>query len=405
MLSERIKKVPANHALAEAHFRCAANPWAPENPEGCINLGTAEHAMLCPAMSELLKNAPVALEEDLRYQCLHGKYSARQKIAQWLSLRAGRQLDPEKVVLASGATAIIEALGFALCDPGDYMLIPAPCYSGFHYDLESRAQVQLEYIPCWAKDGFALLPENIESVFKQACSQGKKIKALLLHSPANPVGRIYTASELRAYSDFCFKAGISLVVDEVCSDTSFDLSQFVSALKLEGDHVHVIHSLGKGYGMAGLASGFFYSDNAEMVQAVACQACFARMPNHLQSQIVWLLEHHDISQILERSCRQLYGVANDLVNRLGEIGIKSAPPQAGVFIWSYLGAAAGVKSFSDERRVFEQLMVDSRLNISPGQFFNAFEPGWFRLCFSVPEPQLSTAVQRLARFIESRRNG
>ena len=257
MLSERIKKIPANHVLAEAHFRCAKNPWSPENPDGWINLGTAEHALLCSEMNKLLKNAPVALEEDLRYQSLHSKHSARQKIAQWLSIRAGRPLDPEKLVLASGATAIIESLGFAFCDPGDCILIPAPCYSGFYYDLESRAEVQIEYIPCWSKDDFALLPENIEWALERVCARGKKVKALLLHSPANPVGRVYTADELRVFSHLCYQAGMELVVDEVCSDTSFDLSRFLSALGLNEQHVHVIHSLGKGYGLAGLASGFF----------------------------------------------------------------------------------------------------------------------------------------------------
>ena len=265
MLSKRIKKIPAHHALVEAHFRCNENPWSPENPGGGVNLGTAEHALLCPVLKEFLQNAPVVSEEDLHYQCLHGKYSARQKIAHWLSFRAGRTLEADKVVLASGATAILEALGFALCDPGDCVLIPAPCYSGFHYDLESRAQVHLEYIPCRAKDDFVLLPENIELTLSQVLAKGKKVKALLLHSPANPVGRIYKAEELKVYSDLCHQADIALVVDEVCSDTSFDLSRFVSALTLNEPHVHVVHSLGKGYGMAGLAIVFFYSDNAGLV--------------------------------------------------------------------------------------------------------------------------------------------
>lgn len=310
----------------------------------------------------------MAQEEDLHYQCLYGKHSARKKIAQWLAVRAGRELDAEKLVMASGATAIIEALDFALCDPGDCILIPAPCYSGFHYDLASRAEVKVEYIPCWTKDNFALLPENIESALQQASAHGRNVKAFLLHNPANPVGRIYTAKELSAYSALCYRAGIALIVDEVCSDISFDRSQFVSALTLNQSHVHVVYSLGKAYGMAGLASGFFYSGNADMAQAVASQAYFARMPNHLQSQIVWLLERQDAPQILEQSCRQLSSIAGRLIGALGELRVKSAPSQAGVFVWCNLGAVTGIINFSDEQSVFEQLIADVRLNISPGQF-------------------------------------
>ena len=109
--------------------------------------------------------------------------------------------------------------------------------------------------------------------------------------------------------------------------------------------------------------------------------------------------------ILKQSCNQLSGIANNLIHQLDRLGIKSAPAQAGVFVWGHFGAAIEINDFADERMVFEKLMEDVRLNISPGQFFNAFEPGWFRLCFSVPEEQLSTAVQRLADFIKFRRNG
>ena len=405
MLSKRIRKVSANHVLAEAHFRCAQNPWSSENPEGFINLGTAEHASLSPLMNELLQNAPVAIEEDLHYHCLYGKFSARQEVAKWLSVRAERQLKADHVVLASGATAIIEALGFALCDPGDIILIPAPCYCGFQYDLESRARVKLEYIPCWSKDNFSLLPENIEVVFNRVRHNGGRVKALLLHSPTNPSGRLYSGSELEHISDYCAQVGIELIVDEVCSDTSFDLPRFYSALTFGCTHVHVIHSLGKGYGIAGLASGIFYSDNSELVQAIASQAYFARMPNHLQTQMVWLLNHRNIHGILKQSCAELSGIATNLVHQLEDLGVAVNPPQAGVFIWCYLGRVLDIQNFEDELAVFERLIREARINISPGQYFNAFEPGWFRLCFSLPEGQLSTAVQRLKAFIQSHKDG
>lgn len=71
----------------------------------------------------------MAVEEGLHYQCLRGKYSARQQVAKWLSVRAGRQL--EAGWFWRPWQPPIEALGFALCDPGKVILIPAPGYCGF----------------------------------------------------------------------------------------------------------------------------------------------------------------------------------------------------------------------------------------------------------------------------------
>ena len=141
-----MKKLPVTHALAEAHFHCMEDPFTGHNPDGYINLGTAEHVLFCQEIHAFLKNAPFAEPEDFQYQCLHGKPETRESVASWLTQKAGRRLDPEKVVLASGTTAILEALGFALCDPGDFVLIPSPCYPGFRYDLEEALRRLSEFL-------------------------------------------------------------------------------------------------------------------------------------------------------------------------------------------------------------------------------------------------------------------
>lgn len=401
-LSERLGKVSGCHILAQAHFRCAEHPYsAKDNPDGYINLGTAEHAWMIPRMHRFLQNAPVAEEKDLHYQCLHGQESVRKAFAQWLSPRAGRALDPEKVVLSAGATSQIEALGFALCDPGEVMLIPAPFYSGFSYDLKMRAGVKVEPLPCYPEEGFELKVERLIETVHKLRQEGDTVKALLIHNPTNPTGLIIDEETLKALSAACLKLDIHLVVDEICADTVFGSQPFYSALNLTDSHVHTLYSVGKGLALAGLSTGAFYSENNDLVQVMASQAYFARLANNVQTQLAWLLEQPEVPQLLKDSCSFLKETTLHLIDALEPLGVEVLKPQAGVFLWLNLGKVFDVKTFEDELALFERLMSEPRVNLSPGQYFECPAPGWFRICYSVPEATLKEGIKRLSLFINS----
>ncbi|WP_062270301.1 aminotransferase class I/II-fold pyridoxal phosphate-dependent enzyme [Endozoicomonas arenosclerae] len=401
MLSKRFSRLNMSHTLADAHFRCAENPYSEANTEGYINLGTAQHGLCCQDAQKILEGAPAAELQDYQYQCLHGKAEARKVVAQWLSARAERPLNPDNLVLASGATALIEAVGFALCDPGDVILIPSPSYSGFDYDLRLRAQVEVEYLPGRAEQQFKIQPDLLDQHLESSVSEGRKIRALLLHNPANPSGLYLTSDQLEAILAVCEKWEIDLVVDEVCADTVFAGNGFVSALRYSSPKVHTLYSLGKGFSISGLPTGFFYSEDPELVKAVADQAYFFRMSNAMQTQIAWLLGSSEAGRFLENSCRRLASVSCHLIDRLEKMGVTVLRPEAGVFIWMDLGEVLGIEDHLSELKVFEALMSDARLNISPGQFFHCISPGWFRLCYSVSPAMLDCALGRLSDFIES----
>ena len=193
-------------------------------------------------------------------------------------------------------------------------------------------------------------------------------------------------------------------MDEVCGDTVFSSRGFYSSLNYEEPHVHTVYSLGKALAMTGMPTGIFYSNNREVVRAIAAQAYFARMPNSLQVQIAWLLEHPGFSALLERSQSLLSVTADRLSTRLKSMGIEVINPEAGVFIWFNLAGVLKINSFEEELRVFQELMSGARINISPGQLFCCAHPGWFRLCYSVPADALEEALRRLSEFLNKARH-
>ena len=76
-------------------------------------------------------------------------------------------------------------------------------------------------------------------------------------------------------------------------------------------------------------------------------------------------------------------------------GIPFLPVAGGIVMWFDLRDFLSQQSFEAERDLFEALFYRAKVNISPGQVFHCVEPGWFRLCFTVPEPHLREGLNRL----------
>ena len=399
MISERGRRFSGyDPFLVDAHFRCADDPFDPDtNPQGYINLGTAENRIVFDLLEPLLSRAQEICEPDTHYNELHGAGFFREAIARFLSKRARRPLDAANLAVTSGASAVLENLAFVLCDPGEAILLPSPYYAGFDHDLALRSEARLRHIPLRGPD-FRLTAGDIERGYREALSEGLGVKAILLNSPQNPLGQVYSRVLIQDTLAFAEEEGLHLILDEIYAESLLPGITYVSGLEMKSDLIHVVYGFAKDFGLSGYKVGLVHSENREVIKALQDCTYFYSVSTETQRTLANLLDSPELQGFFDSMRERLTATYRDTVDSLAAHGIPSLPVEGGIVMWLDLRAFLDSVSFEAERNLFERLFGRGRVSISPGQVFHCIEPGWFRLCFTVPE---STRMEGLKRLVAS----
>ena len=166
-------------------------------------------------------------------------------------------------VTTAGSEAIVFALG-AICDPGDQVLVFEPFYTNYN---GFSAMLGVEPVPVTTRgeDGYHL-PDRaaIEARI------GPRTRAILICSPNNPTGTVYTDAEVAMLADLCRARGLFLIADEVYREFVYDGAKHHSVLTLPGmeQHVIVVDSVSKRYSLCGARIGNIVSRNRTFMEAI-----------------------------------------------------------------------------------------------------------------------------------------
>jgi aspartate aminotransferase len=175
-----------------------------------------------------------------------------------LALEAG-----EIFVSTAGSEAILFTLG-ALCDPGDQVLVFEPFYTNYN-GFAVLMGVEAVPVTTLAEDGYHLPPRAaVEAKI------GPRTRAVLICSPNNPTGTVYTDAEIEMLADVCRERGLYLIADEVYREFVYDGRRHRSVLTLPGmeQQVIVVDSVSKRYSLCGVRVGNIVSRNKPFMDAI-----------------------------------------------------------------------------------------------------------------------------------------
>ena len=175
----------------------------------------------------------------------------------------GIEVEPGDIVITSGASEALSLAMLATCDPGDEILIPEPFYAPYQ-GTTAVAGLRLRTVPL----GSGFTPPSPEAI---RAAITPETRALLICSPNNPTGTVYSREALLALGEIVREAGIFLLSDETYREIVFDGPPAPSALSIPGldDHVVVIDSISKRFNACGMRIGTIVSRNAAVMTAVA----------------------------------------------------------------------------------------------------------------------------------------
>ncbi|MGW3647940.1 aminotransferase class I/II-fold pyridoxal phosphate-dependent enzyme [Streptomyces sp. NPDC000878] len=230
---------------------------------GAVNLGQGfpeddgPHGVLAAAQHALVHGSN-------QYPPLNGTPKLREAVARQRLRRHGTAYDPETdVVVTSGATEAVTAAVLGLCAPGDEVLVFDPAYDS--YPAAARlAGARCRHVPLrHGPDGFAYDPDALRAAVTPAC------RVLLLNTPHNPTGKVFTADELADIAEVCVRHDLVAVVDEVYEYLVHDGRRHHALASFEGmaDRTLTVSSAGKSFSLTGWKVGWACGP-ADLVTAV-----------------------------------------------------------------------------------------------------------------------------------------
>lgn len=427
-LSLRAQNASSAAAQNSLMWDVMVDSWCPtSNPNGYINVGVAENALM---HDELLQYLNKKLELPAAYLTYNdgggGSTRLRRAIAQFLTrhLNPVTPLDAEQLVVTNGVSPAIEHVSWAFADPGEGILLGRPYYGMFIPDLTTRPGATVISVNFDDVDPFSVeaVSKYEEALLAFQKSSGKRVKALMLCHPHNPLGRCYPREVIVSLMQLCQKYQIHLISDEIYALSIFENTvdqhpppvKFESALSINLNGiidpalVHVLWGMSKDFGANGIRLGVIISQSSPefhaALRAVSLYSYSSGIADHL---VAALLEDEEFTgKYIEENQKRLSDSYAFAVDFLKKHGIEYAPGcNAAFFLWVDLGKRYKElhPEASAEQEVGETVMqrlIKEKVFLASGALFGSEKDGWFRIVFTQPRNYLALALQRIVTALE-----
>jgi aspartate aminotransferase len=274
-----------------------------------------------PSIMDAVRNADIKV---LEYSHSAGNESYRRKLTQYYK-SVGIDVEPNQILITTGGSEAI-MFGFFTClNPGDEVIIPEPFYANYN-GFACAAGVEVVPITANIDNGFALPP--IED-FEKAITP--KTKAIIICSPNNPTGYLYSKEEMLALKDICLKHDLYLFSDEAYREFCYD-GEYVSAMQIEGleQHVVLMDTISKRYSACGARIGAFVTKNKTVYDA-AMKFAQARLSPPGLAQIMGEAAVDLPSSYFDAPKAEYLSRRNLLVKRLNQMEGVFCPNPGGAF--------------------------------------------------------------------------
>ncbi|HEX3001049.1 MAG TPA: aminotransferase class I/II-fold pyridoxal phosphate-dependent enzyme [Methanoregula sp.] len=355
-----------------------------------INLAQGFPDFPCPP--ELKAAACAAVNDDInQYAITWGAKDLREALAKRVRTFNGMEFDPETdITVTCGSTEAMMASMLAVIQPGDEVIVPEPFYENYGPDAQISGAVP-RFVPL--ADDFSI----DEEAWKAACS--KKTRALILNTPNNPTGKVFSKAELSFIADLCIDHNAVAITDEIYEHIVYDGHKHISLGSLPGleDRTITIGSFSKTYSVTGWRVGYALA-SADLTSRIRKIHDFLTVgaPAPLQRACVAAL---DLPESYYKELAREYDRKRQILYRgLKKAGFSCDLPQGAYYIFT------DISSFGMSDAEFARHLVETAgVAAVPGSSFYATGGETkLRFTFSKKDETLVEACRRLDTLDGSR---
>lgn len=356
--------------------------------EKIYSLGLGEPDFAPPA--ELIDSVYQAAKNGFnKYGGAMGLDSLRAHIAEKLKRENDIECDKNAICVAFGAKqALILAL-MAILQPGDEVINISPCYVSYVPQIKIAEPTAVIKNVDLNKADFSL---NLQEV-KDAISS--RTKCIILNSPNNPSGKVFTRQEYTALVELIKYTDIYVISDEIYEYLNFDHTEMVSPQSFPeiADRVFTVNGFSKSFGMTGWRVGYTTVPQKHRV-------IINNIAQHINTNVTSFIQKglekiYDADRsFLITYNNHLRKMATYITNELNSVGLRAVKPQGGLF--SFVDISSTGMS-SDEFAT--RLLSTSNVAVTPGVAFGANWDDHVRISFAGKEEEIINGIQGIKKFV------
>ena len=328
--------------------------------------------------------AKAALDaNDTHYPPGNGYPATLEAISAYEARQHGLNYTPDEIILTDGATEGLFVSFATVLDPGDEVIIPTPAFGLYESIVRLFRGVPVP-LPT-EKNRFQIDPDSLRAAITP------KTKAIILTSPNNPTGCIYTKGNLDAIHDILKDAPVFVICDDVYRELVYS-GEYHSFSEYQDmrDRIIVVQSFSKPYAMTGWRLGYILADAPlrERLQ-VFHQYCVTSAPAFLQAGCIKALET-DVTPV-----RELFKRRRDYVyERLVDMGWEVQEPEGAFYFF------IDVRKYGLDSIAFcKKLLAEAGVGMIPGIYFGT--EGYMRMSYCYSDAELREGLDRMEKFIKT----
>lgn len=386
-LSQRLMSLAPSETLAMSQKSAELR----EKGIDVINLSVGEPDFNTP--EHIKEAAKKAVDDNFSfYSPVPGYLSLRKAICEKLKRENGLEYTPEQIVCSNGAKQSVCNVIMALAGPGDEVIVPAPYWVSYP-QMVTLADAKTVIVSAGIEQDFKITPQQLEAAITP------NTRILVLCSPSNPTGSVYTKDELAALAEVVSKhENLYVVADEIYEHINYvghheSIAQF-DAIK---DRVVIVNGVSKGYAMTGWRIGW-----------IAAPVWIAKACNKLQGQYTSgpssiAQKAAEAAYLGDQSCveqmREAFERRRNLVVALTkEIeGLKVNEPTGAFYVFpqcsSFFGKRNGERVINNAADLAMYLLEEGHVACVGGGAFGA--PDCIRMSYATSDENLREAFRRI----------
>lgn len=391
LLANRVKTLTPSATLAIT----AKAKELKANGIDVIGLGAGEPDFNTP------KNILDAAAESMyqghtKYTPAGGLPALKKAIIDKLSRDNHLEYKPNEILVGIGAKHVLYTLFQVILNEGDEVIIPIPYWVSYPEQVKLAGGVPV-YVESTSEQNFKITADQLRNAVTP------KTKAVIINSPSNPSGMVYTREELIAIAEVAVEKDILIVSDEIYEKLLYNgLEHFSVALISEEVKARtiLINGVAKSHSMTGWRIGYA-AGNAEIIESMTDLASHSTSNPTTTSQYATIEAYNGSQDSVEEMRVAFESRLETIYPKLNAIpGFKVIKPQGAFYLLPDVSEAAQKTGYSSVDEFVTALLTEANVAVVPGSGFGL--PSTIRLSYATSLENLEEAVRRMDNFVKSK---
>lgn len=361
-----------------------------------VSFGAGEPDFNTP--KNIMDAAIKSMEEGkTKYTPTSGIIELREAICKKLKEDNNLSYNSNQIIVSTGAKQCLADVFMAILNPGDEVIVPIPYWVSYP-ELIKLADGVPVFVEGKEENDYKYTLESLNKVVND------NTKAIIINSPNNPTGTVYSIEELKEIAEFAQKHDLIIISDEIYEKLIYDGKKHVSVASLSEDAYNrtiVINGFSKSYAMTGWRLGYA-AGNAEVIKLMTS------VQSHVTSNTNSIAQYAGVEALngpkdeIEKMVKKFEERRNLMIDRIKSItGLSIIRPEGAFYVMinleNYLGKSINENVISNSVDFSRELLEHEKVAVIPGSAFGLDK--YIRLSYATSEELILKGLDRIERFL------